>query len=283
METRFFENFNISIPIEECIVNYWDNITGLHEDLKDDKEKAQQRFFKRVNRLIDHHSTTNHDLIRFALDNNFDEFIQDYEIAFTNYCLLKREEWEEEFYRSREIYNYIAATYDVNFSVLLHEFYRRQAEKLARVLDRVKKINTLVCGRNKAYFYTLTLDEKKLAKKGIYGSITANGTSKETYQKIRFYIRKYIANYCPYYVFNKDFGLNETKRLHFHGVGLMCDGELDSFKKYYKEEFAQILDIQEINKRNDLLSQYINKLTKHAMKVNYGYNRENFIWSRIKD
>lgn len=238
----------------------------------DTEECLNSPFYKRVMRKRQY-STRNHDLLQFALNNDLDTLYSDYKLYKIRAVYFKDPS-------SVEMFNYLDSQiqefndlYDCNLAKLFDCFFRNQFRKLDRIRNKVYNIQLQDDDEYGAYFCTLTLDDTNY-----YNSDTI---CREEYQDIRAKVRREIAEYSDYYVFNKDFGLNESKRLHFHGVALFKRSQVNSFKFHYSNKFG-FCKIDSIRNNPQYISEYINKLTKHALKVNYGYYRENFIMSRDK-
>lgn len=161
------------------------------------------------------------------------------------------------------------------------EFFRKARVKVQRVADRIDSFRKYCVGNKKLYFCTITLDSNKfLDKFGQPLVLTSGFVTEAVYDSIRLKLRKHIANYSNRYVFNKDFGLKDTKRLHFHGVALFSSGEIASLTRSTRNKFGSICSFKLIDEHSDYIARYLDKLSFHALKVNYGKFRENLIYSR---
>ncbi len=227
-------------------------------------------FYRRIMRSRTY-SNRNHDLLQFAINNDLDTLYSDFKLYKIRAFYFKDEEDLKMFRYLDFLIQEFNDSYDTNLCKLFDNFFRNQFRKLDRVRNKVYSIHMQDDDEYGAYFCTLTLED----------TYDCESITREIYSDIRTKIRKFIADYSGYYVFNKDFGLNDTKRLHFHGVALLKRTQVDSFKYNYNRKFG-FCKVDSVRNNPDFISQYINKLTKHALKVNYGYYRENFIYSRDK-
>lgn len=241
-------------------------------DYTSTQECLESSFYKRVMRKRQY-STRNHDLLQFALNNDLDVLYSDYKLYKIRACYYNDEDNIRMFNLLDHEIQEFNDLYDCNLAKLFDCFFRNQFRKLDRVRNYVYRIQMLDDDEYGAYFCTLTLDDSNY--------FNADTITRDEYSSIRSKVRREIAEYSDVYVFNKDFGLNESKRLHFHGVALLKRTQVDSFKCTYSRKFG-FCKIDPIRNNPDYVCEYINKLTKHALKVNYGFNKENFIYSREK-
>ena len=214
-----------------------------------------------------------HNVLHLILSDDYIlQLFDEYRLLTTYIRMHGRDEYvdqiESEFFIAND---YISKMLKCNAFYVWQDYYSQLFRKLRRIEERIESYRDYVDDRHYLYFLTLTLDDN------FY--LSPRTINRENYTDIRTRVRKYVAAYSDYYVMNKDFGLQNTKRLHFHGVALLSKGELTSFKYHYSKKFG-FCKLDPIDERSDLISKYINKLSQHAMKVNYGFNRENLIFSR---
>lgn len=124
-------------------------------------------------------------------------------------------------------------------SIRIENAYRHKLNRLEKRISRIINNTEFAC------FVTFTFDEKH---------INSNDESK------RKYVRRWLKKYCTDYVANVDYG-EKNGRIHYHAV-VSADSKFDCHTwSYGAIKFKTII-------RNDTkkLSQYVNKLTNHALK-----------------
>lgn len=215
------------------------------------------------------YSTYNHEMLKFGIDHELDIEVQDLEVCAFQYLHLHNEDFAEKYNHYMNVFMDLYEEKHVWFPSLFKNYFRNEFVKMNRLFERIEHITDFVNDKYAAYFLTLTLRD----------TYTIESITRDKYTNVRTKIRKFVSNYSEHYVMNKDFGLNDTKRLHFHGVAIIKKSELSSFKFHYKKKFGiNTLDL--IDEHSDRIARYIEKLSYHALKVNYGFNKENLIYSR---
>lgn len=222
-------------------------------------------------RIHKHYNT-----MKFIIDNDCLWIYQDLGSTLVRLQLEPdRLDLQEYLYYLYDYVFYIDKVCKDNSFQVFQSFFHQARLKIARVEDRLNSFRDFTDEYFKLYFCTITLDDKNFnVPLGCY-QITA-----KNYDNIRRKLREHVSEYSDLYLFNKDFGLQETKRLHFHGVALVKKGMIPSLSRNTKDKFGVVCSFKEIDDHSDYLSKYIEKLSYHAMKVNYGKFRENLIYSR---
>lgn len=231
-------------------------------------DKTTEEYQERIHK----HNNT----MKFIINNDCLWIYQDYSSTCARLMLEpERQDLKDYYYYLCDYIWYINEQIKDDSLAVFQAHFRQARLKIARVENRLNSFRDFVNDDYKLYFCTITLDDTNFnVPLGCY-QITS-----DSYDKIRRKLREHIKEYSDIYLFNKDFGLQETKRLHFHGVALVKKGMLPSLSRNTKSDFGQVCSFKEIDDHSDYLSKYIEKLSYHALKVNYGKFRENLIYSR---
>lgn len=146
--------------------------------------------------------------------------------------------------------------------------FRNKCKVIQRVQERVEYIASNVNDTYKAYFITLTFDDKKY------------NIDQYELSETRKDIRLMLARYCKCYVANRDYG-DLHDRLHFHGVVLICKSKKDKFEKFYNKHFG-FTYFELIDEKSRAIAKYVTKLTFHFVKEStHHIDREHLIYSRL--
>lgn len=242
-------------------------------DISDEIDKLVRR--DQINRQLIKDGKI-HTAMNFILNNSYYEDI--FEEFFLANAYTTIHGWDDYylslFYEFNLVNDYISKQLHLNVYDYWKQFYINVYRKVERIKQRIDKmLDQADNERYFVYFTTLKLNDDYY--------LNPETVNRENYTEIRTKIRKFIKEYSDFYVFNKDFGLKCTRRLHFHGCMLMSKGLKPSItKNFEKVKNYGFITLEAIDKNSQRLSQYLNKLSKHALKVNYGFNRENLIYSR---
>lgn len=210
------------------------------------------------------------DKLKFLIKYDFLKDVLNCKVSTEQYMKYKDVLFKDDAIYYSNIVDSLNEQLDVNCIALFDNYYRNQYRRINRIRDKLDyEILSNVDEVLRPYFITLTLenfyDEESLTQ--------------EQYAIIRKEIRLFVKDYCSYYVLNKDFGLTSSKRLHFHGVVLMPLVLRDEFIYNAEIKFG-FCNLEYIDANSCALSKYINKLSFHALKVDYGAKRECLIYCR---
>lgn len=146
-------------------------------------------------------------------------------------------------YDNYQLRNWLYKTFgssDVLESIRIDDAYRHKSKRLE------KRIRKIIYDHEFSCFVTFTFDDKHLKNN--------NDESK------RKAVRRWLKKYCSDYVANVDYG-EKNGRIHYHAV-VSADCKLDNKTWTYGAiNFKKIVKFDE-----KALTQYVNKLTNHALK-----------------
>lgn len=149
----------------------------------------------------------------------------------------------------------------------IEQYFFNKQKVRARLRDRINLFMNKVDDFFSVYFVTLTFDDVKYC-------------INREYKDIRRDVREFVKEYADYFILNKDYG-DKNFRLHFHGVLVLYNSDIVSFKENYNKRFG-FCHLQCCNTRSDLLSAYIEKLSFHALKTSTQKEyKEHVIYSRL--